>query len=95
MALSLPGTHNLGYRIEPPPPTHPNNLDVANIDDNPAATMMMEEQEPEEEEEEEEDVATAAAGLVQAALRIAAPQVVLPGDVSEMPEHLSRVKLGK
>lgn len=57
---------------------------------------MMEEQAPEDgkEQEEEDDVATTAAGLVQAALRIAAPQVVLPGDVSEMPEHLSRVKLG-
>lgn len=41
------------------------------------------------------DVSEAAAGLVQAALNIAAPQVMLPGDVNEVPEHLSRVKLGK
>ena len=54
-----------------------------------------EEAEEEEEEEGEMDVSEAAAGLVQAALNIAAPQVMLPGDVNEVPEHLSRVKLGK
>jgi len=60
----------------------------------------MDEQDEEAEEEEDEDegemdVSEAAAGLVQAALNIAAPQVMLPGDVNEVPEHLSRVKLGK
>jgi hypothetical protein len=47
------------------------------------------------EEEGEMDVSEAAAGLVQAALNISAPEVLLPGDVKEVPEHLSRVKLGE
>lgn len=47
------------------------------------------------EEEGHMDLSEAAAGLVQAALRIAAPRVLLPGDTSEMPDHLSRAKLGK
>lgn len=55
----------------------------------------MDEQGSDAEEEGEMDVSEAAAGLVQAALNIAAPQVLLPGDVNEVPEHLSRVKLGK
>ena len=57
--------------------------------------MDEQDEEAEEEEEGEMDVSEAAAGLVQAALNIAAPQVMLPGDVNEVPEHLSRVKLGK
>ncbi|TFJ88192.1 hypothetical protein NSK_000544 [Nannochloropsis salina CCMP1776] len=46
------------------------------------------------EEEGHMDLSEAAAGLVQATLRIAAPRVLLPGDTSEMPDHLSRAKLG-
>ena len=61
-----------------------------------AAAMDEQVNEAEEDEEEGEmDVSEAAAGLVQAALNIAAPQVLLPGDVNEVPEHLSRVKLGE
>lgn len=62
--------------------------------DNPAAAMDEQDNEA-EEEEGEMDVSEAAAGLVQAALSITPPQVLLPGDVNEVPEHLSRVKLGK
>lgn len=64
--------------------------------DQDSHTTAMDEQDNDfVEEEGGMDVSEAAAGLVQAALNIAAPEVLLPGDVKEVPEHFSRVKLGE
>lgn len=80
------------------------DADSRNADDVPpssraaAPTRMIEEEHQAEEGEMEDEqlddtTAAQAAGLVAAALRLT-PMIMVPGDVTEVPNHLARVKLG-